>query len=99
MGNFGIWFEYFNFSSTAVEQVDATAKEIFMYDIPTGEISRLEGELSAAFVNVAESNAESEDLENLSENSNEQTPVSKMTSIPVYGAMSDQFKNKSGRAS
>lgn len=66
-----------------------------MYDIPTGEISKLEGELSSAFVNVAESNAESEDLDNLSENSDGSTPVTKMTSIPVYGTMSDQFKTKS----
>lgn len=68
-----------------------------MYDVPTGEISKLEGELSSAFVNVAESNAESDDLENLSENANDKIPVSGITSIPVHGAMSDKLKNKSRR--
>ncbi|XP_065213032.1 putative mediator of RNA polymerase II transcription subunit 12 [Planococcus citri] len=82
-------------NSTNDDPTERTDKEIFMYDIPTGEISKLEGELSSAFVNVAESNAESEDLDNLSENSDGSTPVSKMTSIPVYGTMSEQFKTKS----
>lgn len=85
--------------SSTEDLEERTDKEIFMYDIPTGEISKLEGELSSAFVNVAESNAESEDLDNLSETSDGSTPVSRMTSIPVYGTMSDQFKNKSRRSS
>jgi len=38
-------------------------QEIFMYDIGTGSINRLNGELSSTFVNVAEENASSEDLE------------------------------------
>ncbi|KAH8253662.1 hypothetical protein KR032_006393, partial [Drosophila birchii] len=43
---------------------DASAEqEIFMYDIGTGSINRLNGELSSTFVNVAEENASSEDLE------------------------------------
>ncbi|XP_061390076.1 uncharacterized protein LOC133325306 [Musca vetustissima] len=44
-------------SSTSTEQ------EIFMYDISTGEVNRLNGELSSKFVNVAEENASAEDLE------------------------------------
>ncbi|XP_033253446.1 RNA-binding protein 33-like [Drosophila miranda] len=38
-------------------------QENFMYDIGTGSINRLNGELSSTFVNVAEENASSEDLE------------------------------------
>ncbi|KAH8277928.1 hypothetical protein KR018_010369, partial [Drosophila ironensis] len=44
-------------SDTSAEQ------EIFMYDIATGGINRLNGELSSTFVNVAEENASTEDLE------------------------------------
>lgn len=69
-----------------------------MYDVPSGEVNKLEGELSSAFVNVAESNADSEDIDSLSDYANNRTPVSKVTSIPVYGAMSDQLKNKSRKA-
>lgn len=36
-------------------------QEIYMYDIGTRSISRLKGELSSAFVNVAESNANAQD--------------------------------------
>ncbi|KAH8275592.1 hypothetical protein KR026_011331, partial [Drosophila bipectinata] len=43
---------------------DSSAEqEIFMYDIGTGSINRLNGELSSTFVNVAEENASTEDLE------------------------------------
>ncbi|XP_017125427.1 putative mediator of RNA polymerase II transcription subunit 12 [Drosophila elegans] len=46
------------------KSTDASAEqEIFMYDIGTGSINRLNGELSSTFVNVAEENASSEDLE------------------------------------
>ncbi|XP_017079317.1 putative mediator of RNA polymerase II transcription subunit 26 [Drosophila eugracilis] len=46
------------------KSTDASAEqEIFMYDIATGSINRLNGELSSTFVNVAEENASSEDLE------------------------------------
>ncbi|SPP75791.1 probable serine/threonine-protein kinase yakA [Drosophila guanche] len=41
-------------------------QEIFMYDIGTGSINRLNGELSSTFVSVAEENASSEDLEHAS---------------------------------
>lgn len=37
-----------------------------MYDISTGAVNKLNGELSSAFVNVAEENASSEDLEHAS---------------------------------
>lgn len=39
-----------------------------MYDIGTRIVSRLKGELSTAFVNVAESNANAQDDEDLSSN-------------------------------
>ncbi|KAK9498137.1 hypothetical protein O3M35_004015 [Rhynocoris fuscipes] len=41
--------------------------EIFMYDISHEKISKLKGELSAAFVQVAESNSGSDELEGLSD--------------------------------
>ncbi|EDV36599.1 uncharacterized protein Dana_GF11866 [Drosophila ananassae] len=41
----------------------SSEQEIFMYDIGTGSINRLNGELSSTFVNVAEENASTEDLE------------------------------------
>lgn len=34
-----------------------------MYDITTSEVNKLNGELSSKFVNVAEENASTEDLE------------------------------------
>lgn len=37
-----------------------------MYDIATQRVSRLNGELSSAFVNVAEENANAQDIENSS---------------------------------
>lgn len=40
---------------------DLNGQEIYMYDIGTRSISRLKGELSSAFVNVAESNANAQD--------------------------------------
>lgn len=43
----------------------ARDKEIFMYDASSDEVSRLSGELSSSFVEVAESNALSQDLENV----------------------------------
>ncbi|XP_034480163.1 putative mediator of RNA polymerase II transcription subunit 26 [Drosophila innubila] len=42
---------------------DTAEQEIFMYDIATGNVNKLNGELSSTFVNVAEENASSEDLE------------------------------------
>lgn len=38
-------------------------KEIFMYDISTQSVNKLSGELSTAFVNVAESNAQTENID------------------------------------
>lgn len=37
-----------------------------MYDIVTGSVNKLNGELSTAFVKVAEENASAEDLEHAS---------------------------------
>lgn len=44
----------------------AVGKEIFMYDVTRNRVSKLSGELSATFVDVAESNSQSHDLDNLS---------------------------------
>ncbi|XP_063698076.1 uncharacterized protein LOC134829014 [Culicoides brevitarsis] len=38
-------------------------QEIFMYDIATKKVNKLSGELSSAFVNVAESNATTQDID------------------------------------
>ncbi|XP_030381985.1 uncharacterized protein LOC115629596 [Scaptodrosophila lebanonensis] len=46
-----------------VKSSEEAEQEIFMYDIATGNINKLNGELSSTFVNVAEENASSEDLE------------------------------------
>nr|XP_014102882.1 uncharacterized protein LOC106627298 [Bactrocera oleae] len=72
--NFKRWLE--KEARTDVEQqsvvllvaksVDEAEQEIFMYDISTGAVNKLNGELSSAFVNVAEENASSEDLEHAS---------------------------------
>ncbi|KAK6624270.1 hypothetical protein RUM44_011129 [Polyplax serrata] len=43
-------------------------KEIYMYDISTRNVNKLSGELSAQFVEVAESNSENDDLDEISEN-------------------------------
>ncbi|XP_073998985.1 uncharacterized protein isoform X2 [Rhodnius prolixus] len=40
-------------------------QEIFMYDLALGKISKLKGELSSAFVQVAESNSGSDELDGL----------------------------------
>lgn len=37
-----------------------------MYDIPTQTVNKLTGELSSAFVKVAEANANAQDMENVS---------------------------------
>lgn len=42
---------------------DEDEQEIFMYDIATKAVSKLNGELSSAFVRVAESNASAQDLD------------------------------------
>ncbi|XP_050432819.1 RNA-binding protein 33-like [Adelges cooleyi] len=44
----------------------ASGKEIYMYDVTHNRVSKLSGELSATFVDVAESNSQSHDLDNLS---------------------------------
>lgn len=41
-------------------------QEIFMYDISNGSVNKLSGELSTAFVKVAEENSSTENLENAS---------------------------------
>lgn len=42
---------------------ETNGQEIYMYDIETKLVNRLKGELSTAFVNVAESNANAQDEE------------------------------------
>ncbi|KAE9530647.1 hypothetical protein AGLY_011109 [Aphis glycines] len=49
-------------------------KEIYMYDVTHNQVNKLSGELSATFVDVAESNSQSHDLDNLS--SEEEVDVS-----------------------
>jgi len=49
------------------ESEEGKNKEIFMYDISSEKLSRLRGELSTTFVEVAESNASSQELGGLSE--------------------------------
>lgn len=46
--------------SRAPSKGNATEKEIYMYDIATKTVNKLSGELSAAFVEAAEANAEEE---------------------------------------
>ncbi|PSN42281.1 hypothetical protein C0J52_12879 [Blattella germanica] len=41
---------------------DGNSKDIYMYDVGTQKVSRLRGELSSAFVEVAEANANSQEL-------------------------------------
>jgi len=41
-------------------------KEIYMYDISLQRVNKLSGELSSAFVNVAEENASAQDMDNVS---------------------------------
>lgn len=48
---------------------DDDKQEIYMYDIATKEVSRLKGELSTAFVSVAESNADAQMHDNADEQS------------------------------
>lgn len=42
-------------------------KDIFMYDVATQTVSKLRGELSSAFVEVAESNANSQELDSVAD--------------------------------
>lgn len=54
---------YFSFFRTNSD--DEENKEIFMYDVSTQTVSKLSGELSSAFVEVAETNAQSKDFDQL----------------------------------
>lgn len=45
------------------ETPDNDEKEIFMYDVATGQVNKLSGELSSAFVEAAETNAEEDKSE------------------------------------
>lgn len=49
------------------EDAEDKSKEIFMYDIGSETVSRLRGELSNTFVEVAESNAKSQELDGLTD--------------------------------
>lgn len=51
-------------------------KEIYMYDATHNQVNKLSGELSATFVDVAESNSQSHDLDNLSSEEEEDIVVS-----------------------
>lgn len=56
-------FLRFFFATYSNERDD---KEIYMYDIQTQSVNKLTGELSSAFVKVAEANANAQDMENVS---------------------------------
>ncbi|XP_039276030.1 LOW QUALITY PROTEIN: mediator of RNA polymerase II transcription subunit 15-like [Nilaparvata lugens] len=61
-----IYLDYLHFSLSNSKENGGKEKEIFMYDVNSTRISKLRGELSSAFVDVAESNAQSQDLDGLS---------------------------------
>lgn len=46
---------------------DHPDKEIYMYDISSGRVSKLRGELSSTFVQVAASNSHNQDLEEIAD--------------------------------
>nr|CAD7459725.1 unnamed protein product [Timema tahoe] len=77
--NYKEWLEHEKNTATDLQSIillvtepksgaNATSREIFMYDISTQRVSKLKGELSEAFVEVAEenANAETDGLETLS---------------------------------
>lgn len=47
------------------DEETADGKEIFMYDIASGSVNKLDGDLSNAFVEAAENNSLSKDIESL----------------------------------
>lgn len=53
-----VWFFFFFFIRN-----ETNGQEIYMYDIGTKTVNRLKGELSSAFVNVAEANANAQEDE------------------------------------
>ncbi|CAH0590040.1 unnamed protein product [Chrysodeixis includens] len=72
--NFEKWLEVEKKTATDLQSVvllvtgdaDATGeKEIFMYDIGSGNVNKLSGDLSNAFVEAAENNSLSKDIESL----------------------------------
>ncbi|PZC80317.1 hypothetical protein B5X24_HaOG214926 [Helicoverpa armigera] len=72
--NFQRWLEVEKKTATDLQSVvllvtgddGATGeKEIFMYDIASGNVNKLDGELSNAFVEAAENNSLSKDIESL----------------------------------
>jgi len=58
-------------------------RQIFMYDAVSQQVSRLTGELSSSFVEVAESNAKSEDLDTLAEQGGADDVLNTAASEPV----------------
>lgn len=65
-------------------------KEIFMYDITSEKVSRLQGDLSSTFVDVAESNAKSHELDGLAD---AEAAASALHSVRVPPPAS-MFRNK-----
>ncbi|XP_060861748.1 uncharacterized protein LOC132938748 [Metopolophium dirhodum] len=81
--NFKIWLEKEKNTPSEEQSVvllvtkpngKENGKEIYMYDVTHNQVNKLSGELSATFVDVAESNSQSHDLDNLS--SEEEVDVS-----------------------
>uniref|UniRef100_A0A146KP73 Uncharacterized protein n=1 Tax=Lygus hesperus TaxID=30085 RepID=A0A146KP73_LYGHE len=65
--------------TTSEKTGKATKMEIFMYDVGTSKVSKLRGELSSTFVEVAESNSGSEELEELAGSNQEAEPSTPTT--------------------
>ncbi|KAF9807564.1 hypothetical protein SFRURICE_006366, partial [Spodoptera frugiperda] len=71
--NFEKWLEVEKKTATDLQSVvllvtgddAADGKEIFMYDIASGNVNKLDGDLSNAFVEAAENNSLSKDIESL----------------------------------
>nr|XP_018908735.1 PREDICTED: proline-rich extensin-like protein EPR1 isoform X1 [Bemisia tabaci] len=59
------------------------SKEIFMYDPTSQKLSHLRGELSSTFVRVAESNAQSQDLDTLSGDEEPEGAASEIEAVRV----------------
>ncbi|KAF6217293.1 hypothetical protein GE061_001647 [Apolygus lucorum] len=66
--------------TTSEKTGKSTKMEIFMYDVGTSKVSKLRGELSSTFVEVAESNSGSEELEELA-GSNQEPETSTPTAL------------------
>ncbi|XP_069672646.1 protein split ends-like [Periplaneta americana] len=77
----------------------SNSKDIFMYDVSTQKVSRLRGELSSAFVEVAEANANSQELDSLASASDlleqwEESPFDVESGEEPSAAASETFEER-----